>query len=71
VQEDVWIQNMQAFWMLVDMVAFIMMGFTDSRDPISFGPRDWLIVVLALLMTGPLAYILSPGRGCRSFSSSC
>eukprot|EP00928_Gymnodinium_smaydae_P075825 TRINITY_DN5883_c0_g1_i2.p1 TRINITY_DN5883_c0_g1~~TRINITY_DN5883_c0_g1_i2.p1 ORF type:complete len:450 (+),score=50.66 TRINITY_DN5883_c0_g1_i2:1007-2356(+) len=99
VDEDVWIQNQQAFWMLVvmiehfqlnggapvvhgfdtgnmawriemflghgkDMIAFIfMVGFTDSRDPIQFGARDIVLLVLALLMTGPLSYVLSPGYG--------
>lgn len=99
VEEDIWIQNQQAFWMLVvmlghfqlntgspdvlgvdtgnkawriemllghgkDMVAFILMvGLTDSRDPVGFGPRDWILSVLALLMSGPLSYVLSPGYG--------
>lgn len=98
-EEDVWIQNQQAFWMLIvmlghfqlnlgtawsegvdcgnrawrlemllghgkDMVAFILMvGFTDSRDAIRFGPRDLVLVILALLMSGPLEYVLSPGYG--------
>jgi amino acid adenylation domain-containing protein len=47
-----------------DMVAFMLMvGFTDSRDPIKFRARDGVLAVMMLLMSGPLEYVLTPGFG--------
>ncbi|CAE8649229.1 unnamed protein product [Polarella glacialis] len=98
-EEDRWIQNQQAFWILAvmlghfqlnegaascsgldsgnaawrlelllghgrDMVAFmLMLGFTDSRDPVQLGPRDVVLLIVALLMTFLLPALLSPGYG--------
>lgn len=92
-QEMQWVQNQQAFWMLVsmlghfqfvdgahggdaaqriqssfghnkDMVAFMMLlGVSDSREPLVLGARDLLVLSVALLMTSLGPWLLSPPYG--------